>query len=289
MTHQDAPENHVAAKHIVDILIEERAPALVNGPFWGLARPPLYAALLYDKARAMADAIAPLSGQAALDYVSALLHLRLQVRGLSRIPAQGRLVVVANHPTGIADGVAVYDALKGRRPDLTFFANADALRVSPGFADVLIPVEWVHAKRSHEKTKQTLRAAATAFAAERPLVIFPAGRLARHENGLIQDPPWESSAVSLARRNKAPIAPIHVAGPYPLFFHAFDRISKELRDITLFQELLNKAGLLYTVTIGPLIAPDALAGNTDDVTLRLKTYVERELAHNRDAEFSSPA
>lgn len=282
----DAPAAGPADKHIVDVLIEERAPQLSRTAYWRYIRPSLYRALHYRKARAMADAIAPLGGRAAMAYISDLLRLRVQTRGLARIPREGRVVVVANHPTGIADGVAVYDGLKAHRPDICFFANADAHRVCPGFIDCLIPVEWVLAKRSHEKTKHTLRLAAQAFADERPVMIFPAGRLARRQDGLIQDPPWESSAVSLARRNKAPIAPIHVRGPYPIYFHTFDRFSKELRDITLFHELLNKAGQLYTLTVGPLIPPDALAGDAGQISHRLKIYVERELAANRDAKFA---
>lgn len=273
------------AKHIVDVLIEERAPHLSQGPYWRYVRPPLYQALNYTAARRMADDIAPMSGRDAMEYISRLLHLRVLTRGMERIPPSGRLVIVANHPTGIADGVAVYDALKGPRPDICFFANADAHRVCPGFIDTLIPVEWVTGKRTHEKTKLTLRMASQAFAEERALMIFPAGKLARRQDGIIQDPPWEASAVSLARRNKAPVVPIHVRGPYPVFFHTFDRFSKELRDITLFHELLNKAGQLYTLTVGPLIPPEALTGDAGEVSQRLKLYVERVLAHNRNAAF----
>src|SRR5205809_6199389 len=96
-----------AHDHIVDALIAERAPKLSSGPLWPLARPLLYWLLDYGKARRMADAIAPLPGRAGLDYVSDLLALRVSASGLDRIPAKGRLVVVCNHPTGIADGVAV--------------------------------------------------------------------------------------------------------------------------------------------------------------------------------------
>lgn len=277
-----------ASKHIVDVLIEERAPRLAEGRYWRYLRPALYKALHYDAARKMADDIAPMSGSDALAYISNLLHLRVATRGLERVPKDGRLVVVANHPTGIADGIAVYDGLKLLRPDICFMANADAHRVCPRFGEVLIPVEWVLGKRTHEKTKLTLRMAAEAFAAERPLMIFPAGKLARRQDGVIQDPPWEASAVSLARRNKAPIVPIHVRGPYPIYFHTFDRFSKELRDITLFHELLNKAGQLYTLTVGPLIAPAALAGDTSEVSARLKFYVERDLGNDRDAVFARP-
>src|SRR4051812_32567885 len=98
-------------KHIVDELIEERCPHLAVLPAWPLVRPLLYAALNYRAARTMADAIAPMSGQAALAYVSNLLHLKLDIVGLEHLPRQGRCVLVANHPTGIADGIAVRDLI----------------------------------------------------------------------------------------------------------------------------------------------------------------------------------
>ena len=274
-----------AEKHIVDVLIEERAPHLAQGPSWPVVRPALYRALHYKEARRMADDIASMSGADALDHISKLLSVRLDVRGAERIPSNGRCVIVANHPTGIADGLAVYDAVKPIRPDVIFFANADAHRVCPRFHETLVAVEWVTSKRTIEKTKQTLRAAHKAFADERPVMIFPAGKLARLIDGEIQDPPWEPSAVSLARKHNAPIIPIWVDGPYPFFFHSFDRISKELRDITLFHELLNKKGKLFTLKVGPPIAPEKLAGNADEVTLQLKRSVEKDLPRNPDQVF----
>jgi len=273
-------------KHIIDILIEERAPTLAATPFWPAIRPALFAILNYGKARMMADAIAPIDGRSALEHISRLLHLKTRVSGLEHLPEKGRCVVIANHPTGIADGIAVYDALKGKRPDVCFFANADAHRVCAGFIDILIPVEWVQDKRSIEKTKRTLRMAQQAFTDERPIMIFPAGRLARRIDGKIQDPAWEPSAVSLARKHKAPIIPIHVVGPYPFFFHTFDRISKELRDITLFHELLNKEGRQFDIVIGRPIQPEALAGDAEAMTLQLKHYVEWDLPAAPDGQFA---
>src|SRR5690606_12642426 len=142
------------------------------------------------------------------------------------IPRTGRLIVVCNHPTGIADGVAVYDALKTLRPDLCFYANADAHRVAPKLSDVLIPVEWVAAKRTRDRTRATLQLTREALEAERCLVVFPSGRLSRRgADGLLSDPPWAPSAVSLARKYAAPVVPIHVAGPWSTLFHLFNRFS----------------------------------------------------------------
>jgi putative hemolysin len=269
------PRDH---HHIIDVLIAERAPTLAASAAWPLLRPLLYSFLDYAKARRMADAIQPLPGRAALEYVSDLLSVKVAVSGLEQVPGNGRLIVVCNHPTGIADGIAVYDALKPIRPDLCFYANSDAHRISPRFDEVLIPVEWVAAKRTREHTRETLLLTREALEAERCLVIFPAGRLARRQaDGSLADPAWAASAVSLARKYEAPILPMHVAGPWSGLFHFFNRFSSELRDITLFHELLNKRGRAFALTIGAPIAPDALEGDPADAVLRLKRFVERDL------------
>lgn len=273
--------------HIVDVLIAERAPRLAGGPLWPIARPLLYALLDYAKARRMADAIHPMPGAKALAHVSDLLALKVAAAGLERIPAAGRVVLVCNHPTGIADGVAVYDAVRPLRPDICFYANADAHRVSPGFGEVLIPVEWVDAKRTREKTRATLTMTREALDAERCLAIFPAGRLARKEpDGTLADPEWMSSAVSIARKYEAPVVPIHVAGPWSAMFHFFHGFSTELRDITLFHELLNKRGREFALTVGHPIPPGQLDGDPGEVTVRLKAFVERDLPADSDRRFA---
>lgn len=273
--------------HIIDVLIAERAPKLAASPVWPLARPLLYRMLDYDKARRMADAIAPLPGRAALDHVSDLLSVKVSVRGLERVPDHGRIVLICNHPTGIADGIAVYDALRGLRPDICFYANSDAHRVAPAFDEVLIPVEWVEEKRTRERTRLTLQLTREALEAERALMIFPAGRLARRQpNGELADPEWMSSALSIARKYDAPIVPMHLAGPWSTLFHFFNNFSKELRDITLFHELLNKRGRSFALTVGRPIPPDLLPADINAATLALKRYIERTLPHEPDRPFS---
>ena len=273
--------------HIVDELIYERAPALTQTLIWPIVKAPLYGLLGYGPARAMADAVMPLSGQGALDYVADLLDLKVQALFLDRVPKTGRCVVVCNHPTGIADGLAVYDALRKVRRDAIFFANADALRVSPRLGEAVIPVEWVEAKRTREKTRATLLAAKQAFEEERCVVIFPAGRIARKgPGGQLTDPEWAVTAISLARKYEAPVVPIHVAGPESRLFHFFNRFSPELRDITLFHEMLNKAGKEFHLTVGQPIPPDRLDIDAGKATYALKAYVERVLPSQPDQAFA---
>jgi len=273
--------------HIIDVLIEERAPKLAGSPVWPLIRAPLYALLGYQRARRMADAIAAMPGRAALDFASELLSLEVDTRHLDRLPRQGRCVLICNHPTGVADGMAVYDVVKPIRPDVMFYANADAHRITPRFDEVLIPVEWLEEKRTREKARQTLAMTREAMEAERPLVVFPAGRIARRgPDGVLADPPWASTAWSVARKYDAPIVPAHLTGPWSTLFHFFDGVSKELRDITVFHELLNKRGGHFTLTFGPVIPPDTFHGEAPELTLRLKHYIERILPADPDCPFA---
>jgi putative hemolysin len=268
------------ATHIIDVLIAERAPRLARSAIWPLLRPGLYALLDYQRAVGMADKIAPMGGLAALEEVSAMLDVRTQVSGFEHIPQSGRCVIVANHPTGIADGIAAWDAIKTIRPDLMFYANADAHRVCPRFGDVLIPVEWELHKRTRDKTRETLRLTQIALQQERALFIFPAGRLARMHGGVLTEPQWMTSAIALARKNEAPIIPIYMTGPWSFWFHFFGRFSAQLRDITLFKELLNKRGKLFTLNAGSPITPDQLVGDTQVVTDWLKHLVLHQIARN---------
>jgi putative hemolysin len=279
-------QNTAPAKHIVDVLIEERAPKLSTSTIWPLARPALYSVLNYDKAVRMADTIAPMDGREALESISRLLSVKLEISGLERVPRDGSFLILANHPTGITDGIALYDAVKTVRPDTLFYANSDAQRVCPRFDDVLIPVEWVLAKRTRERTRVTLKMTDEAFEQNRPLAIFPAGRLARmRDDGNLTDPEWMPTAVSLARKYELPIVPVHVSGPYAFWFHTFSKFSAELRDITLFHELLNKQGKTYKLTFGPLIPAAHANGDAVSITRRIKHYVERVLPATPDTPY----
>ncbi len=273
--------------HIVDQLIVERAPKLAGHPAWPLLRLALYRLLDYRKARRMADAIAPLPGHAALDYVSDMLALKVAVRGLERVPKSGRLIVICNHPTGIGDGIAVYDVLKSVRPDVRFYANSDAHRVSPGFDEALIPVEWVEAKRTRDRMRKTLTMTREALEREQALVIFPAGKLARQQaDGKLAESPWMTSAMSLARKYESPVLPLHLDGPWSTLFHFFHGFSGELRDITLFHELLNKRGRRFSLTVGPPVPWGRLDPDATVATEAMKAYVTGVLPHHPDQPFA---
>ena len=271
--------------HIIDELIAERATKLSQHALWPLLRAVLYRLFHYRQAVEMADDIAALSGHGAMAYLSALLSLDISVAGVENIPRSGGFILAPTHPTGIADGIAVFDVLKDIRPDMAIFANRDALRVAPGFKDIIIPVEWRQGEKSHAKSRDTLEMTARAFLSKRAVVLFPSGRIAYWNEGHLTERPWQASVVSLARRYDFPIVPARITARNSGLFYFLSKYSTELRDMTVFHELLNKTGRAFSITIGREIPAAALAGDANDVARRLQAHAMETLAVDPNAGF----
>ncbi|WP_157018391.1 GNAT family N-acetyltransferase [Mesorhizobium xinjiangense] len=271
--------------HIVDQLIRERSLKISRHPLWPVFRPLLYRVFRYRDAVRMADDVAAMSGHDAFEYLSNLLALDLSVTGVENIPRTGSFILAPNHPTGIADGIAVYDAMKRHRADMAIFANRDALRVSAGFRDMIIPVEWRAGEKSHAKSRDTLEMTSRAFTEKKALVLFPAGRIAYWHEGRLTERPWQSSAAALARRYDVPIVPAHISARNSGLFYFLAKHSTELRDMTVFYELLNKERFRFSIAFGKPIPASDLDGDTAEMTGRLQDHTVVRLAADPAAEF----
>jgi putative hemolysin len=273
--------------HIVDTLIAERGQKIVNNPLWPLMRPFLHIVLRYHKAIEFANDVANMPGFQSFEYLSNVLELDIRVANEERIPASGGFILVSNHPTGIADGVAVFALLKSRRPDMMFFANRDAIRVNPRFAEMIIPVEWREEHKTKLKTRETLQLTNRAIKEAKATVLFPSGRIAYWANGRLNERPWKTSAVGLARKYNLPILPVHMSARNSGLFYWFARWSTELRDMTIFHELLNKRGDRFEFQIGKLIQPEELDGDLNEVTKALEKLTVHDMGADPDARFVS--
>jgi len=262
--------------HIIEQLIAERAQKLMSRPrAWRAVRPLIYKTLGYKKAVTMADAVANLNGWDAFGHVSGLLKLQPQITGLENVPKAGPLMLISNHPTGLADGVFMYDALKTVRPDHTYMANADALRVVPNGADIIIPVEWVADKRTPAKARTTLKALKQTLSDNKAVVIFPSGVLAKMTWRGPADKVWNPTAVSVARKNGIPIIPVRIKSRNSALYYLLSVLNNELRDITLFRELLNKRGGKPVIIFGKPIDPAHLPKGSKAATANVRNIVER--------------
>ena len=266
------------AGHIVDDLIEERAPKLIGTPLWPVIRTLGYPLLGYRRAVAMADAIADLRGTECLEWASGYLHLTVETQGLDLVPETGGCVVGANHPGGIADGIALWDALKARRPDMLYLANADALRVCPGLEDRVIPVEWRDHTRSRNHSRDLLRRTMAAIRDGQCVVIFPSGRMSEWswKQWGLKERPWHPTAISLARKAGVPVIPLAVRQRMPILYYALAQVNEELKDMTIFHGLMGKAGARYELEFGRPMTLSREDGTDAEVTAMFRNICERQ-------------
>jgi putative hemolysin len=266
--------------HIVDVLIEERAAKLIRRPaVWWLVQRFLYPLLNYEQTIATIDRVQSMGGLEILQYLSETLDMKLECQGLENLPERGCAVVTANHPAGISDGVAVFDAMKNVRHDITFFANRDAVRAAPGLSELVIPVEWVDEKRNRERNRETVKHLVRAFRDERLIVVFPSGRLARPTmRGLIERA-WTPTAVNLAQKYHCPIVPMHIKASNSWLYYFLYLMNTELRDMTLFRELLNKKEQRYQIKLAAPFRPE---GDSRALTLALREFVTGEMPEGAD-------
>lgn len=252
-------------RHRIDPLIHERAPWLFSrqlGP--KAARGVLNRVLGYDRTVHLATELQNRSADQIMTFLGALLARDVTVNGLSHVPRQGAALIVANHPTGIADGIILHHVLQSIRPDAYFFANHDILRILPQFETMIAPVEWRQDKRSHAKTRETMAYTRRAVTEERLGVIFPSGRLAKRRGLRLHERPWMASAAMIARKFDLPVIPVNVQARNSALFYLFDIIHPTLRDITLFHETLNKARQPYRIHMGEPISASALPAKSED-------------------------
>lgn len=257
----------------IDHLIEERAEWLSADRLHArVGRSVLDNLLSYENTLTLAEEMQDWPSKKIMDRMGRLLAQRVTCTGLDNVPGSGPALIVANHPTGIADGIVLHRLLAAKRPDAYFFANSDILRVFPQMEDMIAAVEWRIDRRSHSKTRATMAYTKQAVREGRIGVIFPSGRLAKRRGLRLYERPWMSSPVTFARKFDLPIIPIRMEARNSALFYLFDRIHPSLRDITLFHETLNKHRQPFHVQIGaPILAADLPAKPEDALALLSET------------------
>ena len=258
----------------LDPLIAERAPWFFSGRrHHAIARSAMMWLLRYPETIRLAAEFRDLPTAEIVRRMEQLVVRDVQVQGLQNIPATGPALIVANHPTGIADGLVLHAIVGQLRDDLFIYANHDMIRVLPQMQALIAPVEWRLEKRSHAKTRATMDYTRAALAAGRIGLIFPSGRLAKRRGLTLHERPWMASAVMIARKFDAPIIPLRIRARNSNLFYLLDAIHPSLRDVTLFNEVLNKASQPYRVTIGTPIAPADLPRSSEEGIAMLREAV----------------
>lgn len=249
----------------LDPLIAERAPWFYSGRWYHSAfRSVMMHLLHYPQTLDLAAQVRDSSSAEIFRRLQQTIVRDLRVEGLEHIPATGPALIVANHPTGIADGIILDALVSAVRDDLFIYANHDIIRVVPQLSDMIAPVEWRIEKRSHAKTKATMDYTRAALSQGRIGLIFPSGRLAKRVGLKLHERPWMPSAAMIAKKFDAPVIPLRIYARNSALFYLLDAIHPTLRDVTLFHEVLNKAGHTYKINVGAPIPAASLPKSSEE-------------------------
>ncbi|MEM6478495.1 MAG: 1-acyl-sn-glycerol-3-phosphate acyltransferase [Pseudomonadota bacterium] len=258
----------------IDPLIAERAPwAFRDNALVRPVRTFFEWLLRYDECIGVARDIEQMHSKDMVRHLAGIIAKNVTHRGLSHVPASGPALIVANHPTGIADGVILQHVMRDIRDDAYVFANADIVRVLPNFETMIAPVEWREEKRSRAKTRETMIYTRQAVEEGRLGIIFPSGRLSKRVGLRLKERPWMSSAAMIARKFDLPIIPVNIRARNSSLFYLFDVLHPTLRDITLFYETINKDRHPFHFEFGEPISAASLPKNSEDGIALLKREV----------------
>jgi putative hemolysin len=219
-----------------------------------------------------------LSGKEKLDFISGGLK-ELQVMsinyGLEKIPREKGIIIVANHPLGGLDGLALINEIGKYRKDIKFLVNDILSEIEP-FKPYFIPINK-HGLNSRENITRLEEL----FESDNCIVIFPSGLVSRKKSGIVKDLEWRKTFVTKAKKHNKPIYPVYISGQNSNRFYKIAKwrsligIKINLEMFFLVDEMFKQKGNTIEITMGKLIEPKILGNKKNDSewAQAIKNYV----------------
>ncbi len=163
---------------------------------------------------------------------------------LDVVPAEGPLVIIANHPFGVVDGLVLGHIASLLRPRFHFLVNALLVRQDPRLAEFLLPIDFEETKAALVTNLESRNASIARIKAGEALVIFPAGGVATAPSGWgkAQELPWKRFTAKMIQQTQATVLPVYFEGQNSRLFHLASRVSMRLPLGLLLHEVRNKMG-----------------------------------------------
>lgn len=208
------------------------------------------------------------------DYLN--IKVNIDPADLLHIPKTGAFIVVANHPFGAVESLALLDLLVSQRPDTLFMGNFLLKRI-PHLADEIIavnPFETIRDSSSISGLKTTL----CKLRSGTPVAIFPAGEVSalNFRTLKITDKKWHPVVGKLIAKAQVPVLPVYFHGHNAIGFSLLRYIHPSLQTAMLPAELFNKKNRTIKLSIGKLqgTADDPLQYQDPELLdgLREQTY-----------------
>jgi len=271
----------------VDQFLSEKYPTISNRPLVYKAISGVLKYLLHESEFKQFEQDYPnLSGISFVEKVLEYFNFSYQIshRDRERIPSQGRVVIVSNHPIGSLDGLALIKLIYDIRPDVKIVANELLMALNP-LHDVLLPVNNMNGKTP----KENFSAIQKFLASEGAVIIFPAGEVSRMRLSGVKDGLWRSGFLRMARSAKAPVLPLFVDARNSMAFYLASAIYKPMATLMLVKEMFKQSQKTVTIKAGNPIPFEQFEKLPFDNKQTAKLFRKHlyALASNRKAVFES--
>ncbi|MFD0981575.1 lysophospholipid acyltransferase family protein [Tropicimonas aquimaris] len=194
----------------------------------------------------------------ALDVMG--IALRTPPEQIARIPETGPLVIVANHPHGLVDGMVLAELIGRRRTDYKILTRS--LLTGVGEIDrFMIPVPFAHEEDALQQNLEMRRRAMEHLKNGGCIVLFPSGVVASSDSlfGPAVEREWNPFTAKMIQRSGARVQPIFFPGRNSRWYQMANRVSATLRQGLLLYEVVHALNKPQAPIVGPVIERPALA------------------------------
>jgi putative hemolysin len=176
------------------------------------------------------------------------------------IPKTGRLLVIANHPFGVIDGLILCSEISKIRQDYKIITH-QVLRQAPAVMDQILPINFEETEDALKINMQTRRDAMLQIQGGGALILFPSGgiSLAPKVIGPAEDSTWKTFVAKLALIENTTILPVFFNGQNSFSFMAARKVSQTLGYSLMFREIVRRIGTRVDVTVRKPVTTDDLA------------------------------
>jgi putative hemolysin len=239
-------------------------------------------------------AAAPPAGETVFDAALRLLRIEPQAEWHSlaaAVPSEGGLLLVANHPYGIVDGLALGQLGMRLRGNVQILTNA-VLCQPPEISQHLLPIDFSGTAEARRASAQSRKLAMDLLAAGKVVAIFPAGGISTANaplRGKAHDAEWHGFMGRLATLPNVTVLPVYFPGQNSRLFQIASHLSYPLRLAMIFHETRRLMGRALEMRIGAPVASSALrALGRDEIAPELRRQTMR-LGGVSDERFIWPA